>query len=90
VEMRIVVGDAASASALAERLVVALGADRITLGGDPPEVGVRVEGESDRTVIGVLDTVERWLDQAGLGSADMWLGENSYRVARWVPVEAWE
>jgi hypothetical protein len=90
VEMRIVVGDAASARALAERLVVALGTDRITLGGDPPEVGVRVEGESDRTVIGVLDTVERWLDHTGLGSADMWLGENSYRVARWVPVEAWQ
>jgi hypothetical protein len=89
-EMRIVVGDASSASALAERLVVAFGADRIILAGDRPEVGVRVEGESDRTVIGVLDTVERWLDHAGVGSADMWLGENSYRVARWVPVEVWQ
>jgi hypothetical protein len=88
-EMRIVVGDASSASALAERLVVAFGADRITVAGDRPEVGVRVEGESDRNVIGVLDTVERWLDHAGLRSADMWLSENSYRVARWVPVEAW-
>jgi hypothetical protein len=89
-EMRIVVGEAGSASALAERLVVAFGADRVSLWGDRPEVGVRVEGESDRTVLGVLDTVERWLDHAGFGSAEMWLGQNSYRVARWAPVEGWE
>jgi hypothetical protein len=57
--------------------------------GDRPEVDVRVEGESDRTVIGVLETVERWLDQAAVGSAEMWLGKNSYRVARWVSVDAW-
>jgi hypothetical protein len=89
-EMRIVVGDAGSASLLAERLTVAFGSERISLWGDRPEVGVRVEGESDRTVLGVLDTVERWLDHAGFGSAEMWLGENSYRVARWAPVEGWE
>jgi hypothetical protein len=89
-EMRIVLGDAGSASALAERLTVAFGTDRISLWSDHPEVGVRVEGEMDRTVLGVLDTVERWLDHAGLGSAEMWLGENSYRIARWAPVEVWQ
>jgi hypothetical protein len=89
-EMRIVVEDAGSASALAERLSVAFGIDRITLWGDRSEVAVRVEGESDRTVLGVLDTVERWLDHAGPGSAEMWLGENSYRVGRWAPVEVWQ
>ena len=89
-EVRIVVADAGSAGALAERLTAAFGTDRITLEGDRPEVGVRVEGESDRTVLGVLDTVERWLDHAGFGSAELWLGQNSYRVARWAPVEGWE
>ncbi len=87
-EMRIVVADAGSATALAGRLTTAFGADRITVLGDRPEVDVRVEGESDRTVIGVLETVERWLDQTTAGSAEMWLGGNSYRVARWVPIEA--
>ncbi len=86
-EMRIVVAD--GATTLAGRLAVVFGADRISLLGDR-EVDVRVEGESDRTVLGVLDTVDRWLDQAAGGSAEMWLGENSYRVASWVPVEAWE
>jgi len=85
--MRILVAD--GASALAGRLTVAFGAERISLLGDR-EVDVRVEGESDRTVLGVLDTVERWLDQSAVGSAEMWLGENEYRVARWVPVEAWQ
>jgi hypothetical protein len=89
-EMRIVVADAGSASSLAERLVVAFGTDRVSLGGGRPEVGVRIEGESGRTVLGVLDTVERWLGHAGLGSAEMWLGKNSYRLARWAPVEGWQ
>jgi hypothetical protein len=88
-EMRIVVADAGSASALAERLTATFG-NRISLGGDHPEVEVRVEGESDGTVLGVVDAVERWLDQGGLGSAEMWLGERSYRMARWAPVEVWQ
>ncbi|MCL4289901.1 MAG: hypothetical protein KJ051_06460 [Thermoleophilia bacterium] len=88
-EMRIVVADAASASALAERLAVALGAERISRWGDRPEVGIRVEqeSESDRAVLRVLDAVDRWLDQTG-GFAEMWLGKRSYRVARWAPVES--
>lgn len=85
-EMRIVVPDAASTSALAERLSFAFGADRISLLGDRREVDVRVEGESDNAVVRVLETVERWLDQTNVGSAEMWLGEHSYRIARWVPV----
>jgi hypothetical protein len=32
---------------------------------------------------------QRWLDQAHTGSVGMWLGERSYRLARWVPVETW-
>jgi hypothetical protein len=87
-ELRIVVGDAGSA--LAERLIVAFGTKRISLWPDRPEVEVLVDGESDRTVLGVLDTVERWLDHTGFGSAEMWLGQNSYRIGRWAPVEVWQ
>jgi hypothetical protein len=88
--MRIVLGDAGSARALAERLAVAFGTERISLCGDRLEIGVRVDGEMDRTVLGVLDTVEGWLDHVGLGVAEMWLGKNSYSVARWAPVEVWQ
>jgi len=59
------------------------GAERVSPWPDSREVDVRVEGESDRAVLRVLDTVEGWLDQAGIGSAEMWLGEHAYRVARW-------
>jgi hypothetical protein len=46
--------------------------------GRRPEVEVRVEAESDRAEIDVLETVEQWVDHAGFGSAEMWLGENAY------------
>jgi hypothetical protein len=88
--MRIVVPDAGSVRALADQLVTSFGSDRVSLRVDRPEVAVRVAGESDRTVLGVLDTVERWLDHAGLAAAEMWLGENSYRLTRSVPIEAWQ
>jgi hypothetical protein len=89
-EMRIVVPDAVSAGALAERLTLVLGAERIAFFGDRQEVDVRVERESDRAILHVIDAVERWLEHASIGSAEMWLGENSYRLARWVPVETWQ
>jgi hypothetical protein len=90
VEMRIVVADATSAGALAERLTVAFGANRISRWADPPEVGVQCGRQADRTVLRVLKVVEGWLDQAGAGFADMQLGERSYRIARWAPVESWQ
>jgi hypothetical protein len=89
-DMRIVVPDAPSASALAERLSVAFGADRISRSGDRPEVGIRFRRHSDRAVLRVLDAVDRWLDYAGAGFADMHLGTSSYRVTRRAPVESWQ
>jgi len=80
-EMRIVVPDAASADALAQRLSVAFGSERVSLGGEPGEVGVDVARATDRAVVRVVDAVARWLDQAGVGSADLQLGSNSYRLA---------
>ena len=89
-EMRIVVPETASTSVLAERLTAAFGPERISLLNDRREVDVRVEGPSDRAVLRVLDTVDRWLDEMAAGSAEMWLGERSYRIARWAPVETWQ
>jgi len=89
-EMRIVVPDAASAGALAERLALVVGAERISLRGDRQEVDIRVEHESDRAILHVLDAVERWLEHTSVGSAEMWLGDHSYRFAQWVPVETWQ
>jgi hypothetical protein len=45
-EMRIVVPDAATASALAERLTLVVGAERISFLGDRQEVDVRVRKAS--------------------------------------------
>jgi hypothetical protein len=83
--MRIVVPDAASASSLAERLTLVVGAERISCLEDRQEVCV--DHMSDRAILHVLDAVERWLEHASVGSAEMSLGDHSYRLARWVPVE---
>jgi hypothetical protein len=88
-EMRIMVPDAASADSLAQRLTRTFGAERISLKSERRAVDVRVEKESDAAVLRVLEAVEHWLDQAAVGSAEMWLGGNSYRLARWVPTQTW-
>jgi hypothetical protein len=88
--MRIVVPEATSTSVLAERLSATFGPERILVWDELREVDVRVEGTSDHAVLRVLDTVERWLDEMAAGSAEMWLGEHSYRIARWAPVETWQ
>jgi hypothetical protein len=82
-EMRIVVPAVESAAALSERLASQFGTERIVLTRDRPEIRVQVVDESDRTVLRVLESVELWLDQAGLPAAEMQLGGNSYKVARW-------
>lgn len=82
--MRIVVPALGSASALADRLSTTYGTERISLSRDRPEIAVQVADESDGAVIGIVESVERWLDQAGLASAEMWLGEHLYRLACWV------
>ena len=89
-EMRIVVPEASSTGVLAERLAATFGSERISRQDHRREVGVRVDGESDNAVLRVLDAVEGWLEQAGIGSAEMWLGDNSYRIARAAPVRTWQ
>jgi hypothetical protein len=89
-EMRIVVPDAASATVLADRLTVTFGPERISLRRERRAVDVLIDPEPDRAILRVLDAVERWIDQSRVGSVEMWLGERSYRIARWVPAESWQ
>ena len=79
-DMRIVAGDATSAHELADALTVALGGGRVSLRRARPRTEVRVRGGSDQTVLRVLGTIDRWLDDAGSRSVEMWLGERSYRI----------
>jgi len=83
-EMRIVVPEAADASALAARLANAFGSERISC-GEHREIDVRIDGENDPAVVRVVDAVEQWFGQARVGTVEMWLGERSYRLAQWVP-----
>jgi hypothetical protein len=86
-EMRIVVPDAAEATALAEQLTIALGSERISLQGERLEVDLLIDGEPDSAIVRVVDTVERWFDQARIRTVEMWLGDRSYMLARWLPTE---
>ena len=83
--MRIVVPDVGNASALADRLSMTYGRERVSFSRDRRDIAVRVDNEADGAVIVVLESVERWLHQAGLTSAEMWLGEHKYRLASWSP-----
>jgi hypothetical protein len=83
--MRIVVPDAAGASALAERLAIAFGSQHVSYGGELPEVDVRIDGEPDPAIVRVVHAVAQWFGQARVGAVEMWLGERSYRLAQWVP-----
>ena len=85
-DMRIVVPDDASAGSLVQRLTIVFGPERVSLEDERCAVNVHVTRESDRTVLRVLDAVEQWLDQAGVPSAETWLGDHSYRLARWAPI----
>ena len=86
-EMRIVAPDVASASALAERLTKAFGSELISIRPERREVDVLIEREPEPAIVRVVDTVERWFDQARVGTVELWLGERSYTLARWIPVE---
>ena len=88
-ELRIVVPDATSATVLADRLIVAFGCEHVSLRDGQREVDVRIDREPDSTILRALEAVERWLDQARVGSVEMWLGERSYRFTRWAPTEIW-
>jgi hypothetical protein len=87
-EMRIVVPDRASASALAERLTSVVGSERVSLRGERRQVDVVLDREPERTLVPLVDAVARWFEHARVASAEMWLGDRSYRLAQWTQGDA--
>ena len=89
-ELRIVVPDATSATVLADRLILAFGSEHVSVRNGQREVDVLIDREPDSAILRALDAVERWLDQARAGSAEMWLGERSFTLAKATPTETWQ
>ncbi len=85
--MRIVVPDTASATALAERLTASFGSDHISLRWNRRQIDVLMDRDPEPAIVRVVDAVARWFEQARVGSVEMWLGERSYKLAQWVGVD---
>ncbi len=90
-EMRIVAPDAADAGALAERLTLVVGAERASLPGDHQERWTSVSSmDPIEPSCTSLTRSSGGFERASVGSAEIWLGDRSYRLAGWVPVETWQ
>jgi hypothetical protein len=85
VEIRIAVADAAGVHGLVRRLAGVFDRSSVSFDGPCKEVWVRSDWES-RAVLLVLDAVEGWLAEAGVGSAKLSLGDRSYTMVGPVPV----
>jgi hypothetical protein len=81
VVIRVAAHDVESAKRLVVRLVSLFGGECVSLRADG-EVTVQPREESKRALAQILDAVEHWLDETGLGSADVWVDERPYRVDR--------
>ena len=84
-EIRILVPDAASGTALAERLTTAFGPDHVSLRQESHEVDVLIDREP--AIVRVVDAVARWFEQARVASVELRLGQRSYKLAQWVRVD---
>lgn len=85
VEIRVVVPDATGAHGLLRRLSVVFDRSSVSFDGAQKEVRVRSDWES-RAVVHVVDAVEAWLEEDGIPSAKLWMGDRSYTVAGLVPL----
>jgi hypothetical protein len=79
VEIRVAVADAAGVHGLVRRLAGVFDRTSLSFDGPRSEVRVRSEWES-RSVVLVLDAVEAWLAEDGIGSARLSIGERSYTM----------
>jgi hypothetical protein len=85
VEIRVVVPGAAAAHGLLRRLVNVFDRSSVWFDGAHNEVRVGAEWES-RAVVHVVDAVEEWLEESGVPSAVLWLGDRSYTVGERRPI----
>jgi len=79
VEIRVAVADATVAHGLMQRFAALFDRSAVSFDRFRNEVHVRSEWES-RAVVQVIDTVESWLATAGVGSAQLTVGDRSYTI----------
>lgn len=85
VEIRVAVADATGVHTLVRRLAGVCDRSSVSFDGRRKEIRVRSESES-RTVVLVLNAVEAWLAEAGVGSAKLSIGDRSYTMVGPVPI----
>ena len=85
VEIRVAVADATGVHTLVRRLAGVFDRSSVSFDGRRKEIRVRSESES-RTVVLVLNAVEAWLAEAGVGSAKLSIGDRSYTMVGPLPV----
>jgi hypothetical protein len=79
VEIRVVLPDAAEALGLLRRLAALFDRSSVSFDRSLNEVRVRSEWES-RSILAVIDTVQSWLTDDDVDSAELSVGDRSYAM----------
>jgi hypothetical protein len=78
--IRVAAKDVESAKLLVAGLVGLFGGEGVSLGSDA-EVHVELNGRSGQEAVNrTLASVERWLEETGIGETDVWVDERQYRM----------
>ena len=85
VEIRVAVADATGVHGLVRRLAGVFDRSSVSFDGRRKEVGFGRSGSRARVVL-VLDAVEAWLAEDGVGSAKLSIGDRSYTMVGPVPI----
>ena len=80
VEICVAVDDGTSVHGLMRRLAALFGRSAISFDRSRNEIRVESEWES-RSVVGVIDAVEAWINEDGAVGARLSIGEQSYTLA---------
>lgn len=85
VEIRVAVTEPTGVHGLVRRLAGVFDRSSVSFDGPRKEVRVRSEWES-RSVVLVLNAVEAWLAEDGVGSAKLSIGDRSYTMVGPAPI----
>jgi hypothetical protein len=77
--VRVAITNLESAKLLVVDLVGLLGGECVSLQADG-EVQLQLRGDANGALVRTLEAVERWLEQTGTASAEVWVDERSYTV----------
>jgi hypothetical protein len=77
--VRVATKDVETAKNLVVDFVGLFGGEHVSLQADG-EVELQLRGAGNGALAQTLTTVERWLEQASIASADVWVDERSYTV----------